>query len=340
MLGRKLHLTLISIIAVTTTSWCIQFEIITSGAENVALGGSGAGLLKDVVQTLLNPATLSLDKSLVTIYYEANSSVNVGDIFELYNHRFVFDPANIGISVKLNDSTRASFLLTTYIHDIDVPETKYRVLLFGLSRKALPYLLVGASLGPVLGINETSTLFSFLVVGGTTIRIEDTFNTSLVVRSPFSVTYSNPYYGAISQTFPPIVSWSSSFLPTENIILSCAIEIVLLNNLSASVGDKEIFTPRENVNDFILPKFGIAYYDEASGYRVMAGFFKSQIETISKSLPQYHLTLGTTFFIKVPPLNEFEINFCVNDCILLNLLQIAPQNIRRVSLHVSGEVRL
>ncbi|MEN2998137.1 MAG: hypothetical protein ABDH28_03770 [Brevinematia bacterium] len=319
-------------------SYGVQFEILNNGAKNVAIGG-GTSVFKDPMATLINPANLSLEKSSLTLYYEASSSVNVGSLLELYNRRFIFNFGNVGISAKLDEFTRVSFLLSSYIYDLDVPEITYRVLLFGISKKVLPFLLVGASLGPVLGMNENSVLLSFLAVAGTTLKLNDILNASVVAKSPFSVNYINPYYGEISQTFPPIISCGISFLVTKNTILSTATDIILVNNISARANNREIFTPRDDISDYILPRLGLVYYDEISGYRIMFGFHRTQVEAISDSLHQYHLTSGVTFFIRIPGFREFEINFCADDGILLNLLNIAPQNVKKISLYVSGETR-
>lgn len=334
---RKTIIVIILIISIKV--YGIQFEILNIGAKNISIGGSGVSIFKDPTLTILNPANLSLDKSTLSLYYEANSSVNIGNLLDLYNRRFVFDPVNIGVSIKIDEHTRISFLTTSYIYDLDTPETVYRPMLFGISKKTLPYLLLGVSLGPVIGLNSTSIIISFIMIGGLTLKINDTFSTALVIKSPFTTTYFNPYYDTITQTFPTVISHGISYFFDNNIIISAGIDFVLHNNLSAISYGKEIFLPRENIFDYILPKLGIIYYDNISGYRIMAGFSKSQIETVSRSIPQYHLTAGATFFIRIPNFKDFEINFSIDDKVLLNLLQIAPENVRSISMYASGEVK-
>ncbi|MCX8028972.1 MAG: hypothetical protein N2712_03145 [Brevinematales bacterium] len=324
---------------VTFNIWPVQFEFLSQGAKNIAVGRSGANLFKDPTSTIINPSSLSLENSYMLLYYEASSSVNVGNIMELYSKRFVFDPANIGVSLRINNLTRFSILYTSYIHDFDSPETIYKPLLFGVSGKIAPFILVGISVGPVLGINDVVPVFSFMAVGGAKFKFEESLSISFVIKSPFSTSYYNTFYGEITQTFPPILSIGGAFHIYNGIILSSVLEIVFLNFVSAKSGSAEIFLFRDKIHDYIFPKIGLVYYDNVSGYRIMAGFSKTQIEVISRSIPQYHLSAGVTFFIKIPNLNEFEVNFCLDDQILLNILRIFPENSRKISLHVSGEIR-
>lgn len=318
--------------------FAVQFEFLNNSAKNISIGGSGISVFKDPSFTLLNPANLSLDKSLVSVYYEANSYLKIGTFFDLYERRFVFDPANVGVSFKFDDFSRVSLLFTSYLYDFDIPEITYKLFLFGFSRKIFPYLFIGGALGPVLGVNEYSLIPSFIVVLGSTLRFEDLVSTSLVFKSPFSVSYISPYYGSVYQTFPGVASLSGSFFIANNITVSLAIDVFLFNFLYA-YSEYELFVLRNKVEDYISPKFGVIYYDSISGYRVMFGAYKSQIETLAESLSQYHLTFGATFFIRIYGFNEFEINFSLDDTSLLNFLYIAPRNLRKISLYVSGEVR-
>lgn len=316
----------------------IQFEFLSQGAKNIAVGRTGANLFKDPTLTIVNPANISLENSYISLYYEATSSVNVGSIIELYRKRFVFDPANIGISIRIDDLTRLSILYTTYIYDIDTPETFYKPFLFGLSRKVNSFLLLGGAVGPVFGISENIPTFSFMAVGGLKVKLDD-FRASIVLKSPFSTSYQNSYYGLVQQTFPPVVSTGISFSIFNNLIVSTSLDLVFLNLMSARTDNYEIFTPRDSLLDYLLPKIGFIYYDDISGYRIMLGFSKTQLEIISRSYSQFHLTAGVTFFIRIPNFNDFEVNFCVDDQILLNVLRIFPENTRKISIYVSGELR-
>lgn len=337
----KLRLVLVifwSLFVFNFFSFGVQFEFLNNGAKNISIGGSGVSVFKDPSYTLLNPANLSLDKSKISLYYEANSFLRIGTFFDLYERKFVFDPANIGISFRVDDFSRFSLLLTSYLYDFDTPETTYKLFLLGFSRKVFPYLSVGASLGPVIGVNEYSLIYSFIAIMGTTLRFEDLFSFSLVFKTPFSVSYVSPYYGNISQTFPGVVSLGNSVFVGNNITFSWGVDVILLNLLYANSG-YDLFTIRDRITDYFLPRVGIIYYDAVSGYRIMVGAYKSQVETLTESLSQYHLTLGATFFIRIPGFNEFEINFSLDDTSLLNFIYVAPMNLRKISLYVSGEVR-
>lgn len=320
------------------SSFGVQFEFLNNGAKNISIGGSGISIFKDPSYTLLNPANLSLDKSRVSLYYEANSFLRIGTFFDLYERKFVFDPANVGISFKVDDFSRFSLLFTSYLYDFDVPETTYKLFLLGFSRKLFPHLLAGASLGPVIGVNEYSLIPSFIAIVGATLRFEDLFSTSFVFRSPFSVSYLSPYYGSVFQRFPGVFSVGSSVFVGNSVTFSLGVDVVLLSLLYANSG-YDLFSPRDRVVEYFLPRAGVIYYDAVSGYRVMVGWYKSQVETLTESLPQYHLTLGVTFFIKIPGFNEFEINFSLDDTSFLNFIYVAPRNLRKISLYVSGEVR-
>ncbi len=321
-------------------SYGIQFEILQSNPKNVAIGGSGVSVFKDPIFAFINPANVSLDKGNVSLYYEAFSSVVFGSFFDLYNRSLVFDPMNLGISFRIDDYTKGVFSFSSYIYDIDIPQVTYKTLLLGISRKILSSVVVGGSLGPVIPVSDNGVFsFSFIAIGGFTFRFDDVFNFSFVLRSPFSVEVFNPSYGVVYQTFPPVLSLGFSYVFMLNLLFSFAFDFIFLNNLSAKFGDKELFIPRHGIADYFLPKFGTIYYDDISGYRIMLGFYKSQIESISISIPQYHVTFGLTFFVSIPGFKDFEFNFSIDDCSLLNFLNIAPMNFRKISVNLSGELK-
>ncbi|MFN4245152.1 MAG: hypothetical protein ACK4F9_03255 [Brevinematia bacterium] len=330
------------LMVLVTISFCcygIQFEILQSSSKNIAIGGSGISIFKDPSFTFVNPANVVLDKNSISLYYEAVSSVVLGNIFDLYNKRLIFDPVNFGISFKIDDYTRVSFAFSPYVYDIDVPQISYKVLLLGISKRLLPSVSVGGSLGPVIGVSDELWSFSFIAIGGVTFSFDDIFSFSFVFKSPFSVKVINPYYGNIIQTFPPVISTGGSYFALDSLVFSVSFDIVLLNNLSARFGSRELFVSRYDFIDYLLPKFGIIYYDRISGYRMMLGFYKSQIESLSFSIPQYHLTFGVTFFIRIPSFEDFELNLSVDDCSLMNFLSVAPLNFRRISINLSSELR-
>lgn len=320
--------------------YSVQFEFVGVGVKNIATGGNGVSFVKDPFSLIINSANLSFEKSRVDLYYEAYSFVNINSLIDLYSKRFMFDPVGIGASFRLDEFSRLGFLYSSLVYDFDYPEILYKTLLFGYSRRVLPYLYIGMSGGPVVGLSEFANIFSFLGNLGLSLRF-DSFVFSFSFRSPFSVNYFSPTIGEVYQFFPPILFTGGSIFVDENIVVLFSLNYFFLNDLLILVDSKEIFSRKEGFFDSFSFGVGGIYYDDESGYRVMLGFYRSAIELVSVSIPQYHLTAGATFFIRLPGFNnDFEVNFTIDDLSLLNFLNIAPQNFRKISLYVSVEFRL
>ncbi|MGC8964705.1 MAG: hypothetical protein ACP5KI_05025 [Brevinematia bacterium] len=318
----------------------VQFEFVEGGVKSIASGGTGVSFVKDPFSISINPANLAFEKNTIDLYYEAYSFVNINNFLELYNKRFVFDPASVGASFKVNEFSRIGFLYSSYIYDFDYPEILYKTFLFAYSGRFSPYIYGGISTGPVVALSDFSKLFSFLVNLGFSFKFYDT-TLSFSARSPFSINYFSPIIGEVSQFFPPNLSFGANFPIYQNVVILCSFSYLFLNSLSAKVENREVFVARTSFFDNFSFRFGGVYYDYDSGYRIMVGFYKSSLETLSISIPQYHLTLGATFFIRIPGLNnDFEVNFAVDDLTLLNFLNIAPLNFRKISIYVGFEVRV
>jgi hypothetical protein len=320
--------------------YSIQLEYLDIGPKSLGLGGGGKSLIKDPTSVFLNPANMCLEKSSISLYYEASSYLTIGSVWDLAGRKFVFDPANFGLTFKSSYYTSFGVLLANYLEDYDFPQTKYKVLSFGFSLKALPFLLGGISLGPVVGFNDRETSSSLILSSGVTFKF-DNFSSSFVFRTPTSLAWNlNPYYPELRMTVPPFLGFSSSFFVGDIVIVFDA-DYLFLSSFSFDYGGRNLFLPRENFFDSLLLKLGFLWYDDVSGFRIFGGVAKKQIDSLSLSIPQIHLTAGTTFFVRIPGMMyDLEFNFSLDDQYLLQALGIWPMNVRKISLSVSVEMRL
>jgi len=324
----------------TFWGYSIQIEYLDIGPKSVGVGGGGKSLIKDPTSVFLNPANMCLEKSKISIYYEATSYLAIDSVFDLSDKKFIFDPANAGINLKVSEYSHFGILLANYLEDFDFPQTKYKVLSFGFSLKALPFLLGGISLGPVIAFNDIETTSSLLFSSSLSFKF-DGFISSLLFRTPTSVNWDlNPYYPNLRITIPPFLSLSSSFYVGDFIVVF-DIDSTLLDNFSVIYNNTNLFSPRENYFDKVMLKLGFVYYDEFSGFRIFGGIAKKQIDTLSLTVPQIHLTAGTTFFVRIPSTEyDVEFNFAIDDQYLIYALGIWPMNMKKISISASAEFRI
>ncbi|MBI4976995.1 MAG: hypothetical protein HZC28_05900 [Spirochaetes bacterium] len=292
------------------------YEFVSLGSRATGIGAAGGVVLASPESIVYNPAALSR-LTVSELFYEAYATIRIERI-ETFHYYVSFDSVYfLGYTMPIKDTTWtfAASIATLFqgISD-DTKKLWYKQLGVSASFSPLPWLALGITAGPVVGIhnqdglNGTSVAISAGGSAGVLVNPLPSWLMGLSFIAPVHLQWKS-YYGSsvVDEIMPYAVRFGNSYMFTPELTGFFDLEYQGWH-LSSWTGDG--ITEKRDANGAVFvigkdihPHFGVEFYDRnaiaknyGGGIYRLGLFSRSAFTRTGNYESRWQISLGTTIF--------------------------------------------